>query len=320
MARILSIALVVLFALPAARAADIEGAADHPAIQRYPGAEIIRYTTEDFTDTSLFVEPASAYGGLAKNLAHTKALEGRVTRITYRMPEERSTLEILRNYRQALEEAGFGVLFDCSNEACGGRNFNHAAIPYAAEFAESYKDQRYLVAHLPRPQEGDLYAALYVVRNTAAGGAMKDRVFGHLEVVELTPMDSGLVTVDASAMAEGLEAEGRIALYNIFFGFDSAELQPDSAPALAEIARLMADKPALKVLIVGHTDSQGALDYNLELSRQRAAAVVATLAAEHGVAAERMTPAGVGFLAPVASNRSEQGRALNRRVELVDYR
>jgi outer membrane protein OmpA-like peptidoglycan-associated protein len=300
--------------------ADLEGSADHPAIQRYPGAEIVRYQQEDFTDTRLFVEPASAYGGLQKNLDHTRALEGRVTRIAYRMPAERSTLEILRNYEQALAEAGFETLFTCANEACGGRNFNHAAIPYATEFAENYRDQRYLAAHLARPEEGDLYAALYVVRNTAGGGADKDRVFGHLEVVELTPMDSGLVTVDAAAMAEGLEAEGRIALYNIFFGFDSAELQPDSDPALAEIARLLAGKPDLEVLVVGHTDAEGALDYNLELSRKRAAAVVEALVGGHGVAPERLTPAGVGFLAPVATNRTEQGRALNRRVELVDYR
>ncbi|MEX0758910.1 MAG: DUF4892 domain-containing protein, partial [Tistlia sp.] len=301
-------------------AADLEGAADHPAIQRYPDAEIVRYQLEDFTDTHLLVEPASAYGGLSKNLDHARALEGRVTRIVYRMPPERSTLEILRNYEQGLAAGGFELLFTCANEACGGRNFNHAAIPYSTEFAENYKDQRYLVARLARPEEGDLYAALYVVRNTAGGGADKDRVYGHLEVVELTPMAAGLVTVDAAAMAEGLEAEGRVALYNIFFGFDSAELEPDSAPALQEIARLLADQPDLEVLIVGHTDGQGGLDYNLELSRKRAAAVAAALAAEHGVAAGRMTPAGVGFLAPVATNRTEQGRALNRRVELVDYR
>ncbi|SMF64741.1 protein of unknown function [Tistlia consotensis] len=315
------IGLVAALAAPAAaQAADAKGAADHPMIQRYPGAEIIRYQRDAFTDYHLFTEPATAYGGLDKNLDHTEELEGAVTRITYRLPEKRSTLEIFRNYEQGLKKAGFEILFDCSDQACGGRNFNNAVVPYNAQFGDNYRDQRYLAAHLSRPKDGDLYAMLYIARNTTSGGKDKNRVFGQLDVVELTPMDTGLVTVDAETMARGLEDEGRIALYDIYFDTDSAGLKPESDAALAQIARLMTDEPMLKVLIVGHTDSQGSLDYNLMLSRKRAAAVVEALASRFGVAAERMTPAGVGFLAPVASNRTEKGRALNRRVELVDYR
>ncbi len=319
---ILAAALLILSALGATpdANADVEGAADHPMIERYPGAEIVAYETEDFTDYALLVEPASAYGGKDENLQHTRELEGRLTRISYRMPAGRSTLEVFRNYRAALIEAGFEVLFECDDAACGGRNFNHAVVPYGGGFAENYDDQRYLAARLPRAAEGDVYAMLYVVRNTSSGGQYKNRVFGQLDVIERTPMDSGLVAVDAEAMAEGLEAEGRIALHNIYFELDSASLTPESAPALEQIARLMAERPDLEVLIVGHTDSQGSLEYNLGLSRERAAAVVEALAAQHGVERRRMTPAGVGFLAPLASNRSEAGRAENRRVELVEYR
>lgn len=314
------IGLFAALAAPAApRAADVEGAADHPMIQRYPGAEIVRYQHDAFTDYRLFTEPATAYGGLDKNLGHTRELEGAVTRITYRMPEKRSTLEVFRNYEQGLKEAGFEILFDCADKACGGRNFNNAVVPYNAEFGDNYRDQRYLAARLARPEDGDVYAMLYIAKNTTSGGRNKDRVFGQLDVIELTPMDTGLVTVDAETMAKGLEDEGRIALYDIYFDSDSARLKPDSDPALQQIAELMKDEPGLKVLIVGHTDSQGSLDYNLGLSRKRAAAVVEALAKRFGVAAGRMTPAGVGFLAPVASNRTAKGRALNRRVELVDY-
>jgi outer membrane protein OmpA-like peptidoglycan-associated protein len=95
-------------------------------------------------------------------------------------------------------------------------------------------------------------------------------------------------------------------------------LKPESGPALDEIAKLLKDQPQLKVFIVGHTDMVGDPAANVKLSQARAQAVVTALVTKNGVASARMIPFGAGPYAPVATNRSEDGRAKNRRVELVE--
>jgi outer membrane protein OmpA-like peptidoglycan-associated protein len=123
--------------------------------------------------------------------------------------------------------------------------------------------------------------------------------------------------IDAAAMAKGLGETGHIALYGTYFDTDKAVIKPESKPTLDEIAKLLSGQPELSVFIVGHPDNQGAYDYNIDLSRKRAAAVAAALAKSYKIAPARMRTAGVGLLAPVGSNATEDGRALNRRVELV---
>jgi OOP family OmpA-OmpF porin len=126
-----------------------------------------------------------------------------------------------------------------------------------------------------------------------------------------------MVVVKADEMARTIESTGRIALYGIFFDTDKTDLKPESTPTLNEIAQMMKANPKLAILVVGHTDKQGAYEYNIDLSRRRADAVVKALAANQGVDAKRMRGAGVGMLAPAATNDTEEGRAKNRRVEIV---
>ncbi len=319
MRTILVVLVLLLAGIANADAGDIQGSADHPLIPRYEGSEIVKYDTEAFTDYRLLVAPAKAYGGLEKNLDSTLALEGALTRITYRAPADRSALEVFRNYETALAEAGFDAVFSCDREDCGGRNFNHAASPKSAytAFGEYYADQRYLAARLARP-EGDVYAALYVVMNRAGGGPNKDRAMIQLDVVEMEPMEQRMTVVEAGEMERDLAAQGRVAVYGILFDFDKDTIRPESEAQLGEIASLLKESPGLRVFIVGHTDGKGGYDYNLDLSERRARAVVKVLGAEYGVASERLTPVGVGMVAPVATNRTEDGRARNRRVEIVE--
>jgi OmpA-OmpF porin, OOP family len=154
--------------------------------------------------------------------------------------------------------------------------------------------------------------------NKAGGGPDKDRAMVQLNVVELQPMEERMVVTEASAMERDLAADGRVAVYGILFDFDSDTMRGDSKPQLDEIGKLLKDSPVLNVLIVGHTDSQGAFDYNVDLSKRRAASVVEALVGQYGIERARLTPVGVGMAAPVATNRSEDGRARNRRVELVE--
>ncbi len=314
------VALVVwLAALSGALAQDVDGGADHPMIPRYDGSQIVSYDQAAFTDFALLVAPAMNYGGLEQNRDATTMLEGSLTRITYRGPADRSTLEVMRNYEEALAATGFTTIFACSRDECGGRNFNHAASPrgYYLGFGEYHADQRYLAARLTRA-EGDVYAGLYVVLNRAGGGPDKDRPMIQLDVIEIAPMEERMVVVEADAMERELAAEGRVAVYGIHFDFDQDTMREDSRDQLQEIAALLSANPQLHVLIVGHTDSQGSYEYNQDLSQRRAASVVAALASEFGIDRGRLAPVGVGMAAPTATNRTEDGRALNRRVELVE--
>jgi len=122
--------------------------------------------------------------------------------------------------------------------------------------------------------------------------------------------------VDAKQISDGLGTEGRIALYGIQFDTDSAVIKPESSETLAELVTFLQGAPEAEILVVGHTDNQGSLEYNLDLSKRRAAAVRAHLV-ENGVDGGRLLADGVGFLAPVAPNLTAEGRALNRRVEIV---
>ncbi len=117
--------------------------------------------------------------------------------------------------------------------------------------------------------------------------------------------------------AKDLARTGHVAVYGIYFDFGKADVKSESEPMLKEIAKLLQQDPRLKLHVVGHTDSVGELAYNLDLSRRRAQAVVQVLATKHGIAPGRLRGDGVGPLAPVASNDTEEGRAKNRRVELV---
>ncbi len=117
-------------------------------------------------------------------------------------------------------------------------------------------------------------------------------------------------------MVGRLVAQGHLPLHGIDFEAGSAEITDASAAILDRAARALAARPGLTLLVVGHSDNRGGIDDNMALSRRRAEAVRAALV-ERGVAADRLEARGVGFLAPVTANDSEQGRALNRRVELV---
>jgi outer membrane protein OmpA-like peptidoglycan-associated protein len=126
------------------------------------------------------------------------------------------------------------------------------------------------------------------------------------------------VAIDAASMASNIADNGSVAIYGINFDTAKSDIKPDSAPAIDEIAKLLTNNPALKVGIVGHTDMVGDATSNMRLSQARAQSVITELVSKHGIAAARLVAFGAGPWAPVASNKTEDGRARNRRVELVE--
>jgi OmpA-OmpF porin, OOP family len=326
----LVILVVMSFALSviSADAGDVEGSKDHPLISRYADSEIIGYETREYDTLLLPLGRTSAGQGTGTSgFSKNRTVEGKFTRLLYVSPEGRSTVEVFRNYEAALRKAGFKTLFTCSLNECGGqfqpliyplerRLRNRGQISeYALEFP---KDQRYLSAVLSRPK-GEAYVSLYVAINDINNFR---ETYKHpvvlLQIVETTGMEGEKVTVDAEAMAGDISKTGRVSIYGIYFDTDKTEIKQESEPTLEEIAKLLRSNPGLKLYVVGHTDSTGTLAYNIDLSERRAGSVVKTLVTNYGADLNRLAAKGVGSLAPVASNRNEEGRAKNRRVELVE--
>jgi outer membrane protein OmpA-like peptidoglycan-associated protein len=270
--------------------------ADHPAVSRYAGSEWIEGTNRAFDAYALIV-------GVENRTPVTEPLEGRVTRRVYRNPAGRSTLEILRNYRAALEGQGFRLRWSCdSAEACASRG------------RSGWKT----VNGMNPGVAGDLR---YVAMQRSAGGATTtvavavnpQRSF--VDVVETAAMDTGMVS--AEALGAALDDTGSVVLDGLYFATGSAELLPESDAAIAQAAALLQSRPELRLDVQGHTDNVGNEAANLTLSRRRAQAVADALIQGHGIASSRLGVRGFGQGRPVADNGSEEGRAKNRRVELV---
>jgi OmpA-OmpF porin, OOP family len=137
-----------------------------------------------------------------------------------------------------------------------------------------------------------------------------------LEIIEKKAMSQD-VKAGAAAMSEGLKATGHVAVYGINFDPDKAEIRPDAEATIAEIAKLLQQDSSLKLFVVGHTANVGDVEAGLKLSQARAEAVVRYLTAKYGIQAARLSSFGAGPYCPVSTNLTEEGRARNRRVELV---
>jgi OOP family OmpA-OmpF porin len=212
---------------------------------------------------------------------------------------------------------GDGTCFDSrqpdSGFQLGYANGDPNALPRLMDdYLHNWFEQqgRYLLARLDRP-EGAVYVSLYLGASSRGNVAV-------VRVVETKEMETNkIVFINASQMEQAIAESGKVALYGILFDFDKDVVKPESKPTLDEIAKLMQDKPDLKLKVVGHTDNKGTPEYNLDLSTRRAANVVAALTASYGIAPDRFASEGAGLTQPIASNDTEEGRAKNRRVELI---
>ena len=143
-----------------------------------------------------------------------------------------------------------------------------------------------------------------------------DRLY-RLTIVEREQMEQK-VAVNPDALFGDIATTGHAAVYGIYFDHDSANIKQESKPSLKAIADMLKANKSLKLYVVGHTDMTGGFEYNVGLSLKRANAVVKALVNEYGIAAERLAGKGAGPLCPIGSNKNENGRKLNRRVELVE--
>lgn len=213
----------------------------------------------------------------------TVDIEGHKYSILYKIKSGSSdpgALKIVRNVQDALKKIGGKVINDDS--------FNKTStIVVKKEGKESWIEVR--------AYSGIMYRITIVEREI-----MEQEIFA-----------------DANAMGNDINNSGHVSVYGIFFDTGKSDLKPESDSAIVQIAILITKNAALKIYVVGHTDNVGSFDANMQLSKNRADEVVKTLVARHGIAADRLRSYGISSLSPVASNDTEEGKAKNRRVELV---
>lgn len=322
-----SIILPLLFTLASLNTlqaqTDATDCADHPVISRFPGSTLIWCSADNFAEYHIATGPVTGY----RHIDEWTSVEGKVYRHNYELLNATATMnEVYLNYRNALQRAGFELLAAGSdpnrtrrNEVGGstwiGVAYIKNPLPQTSKSrlflgSSSSGGHGHVAAKLSRP-EGDIYVVVTVYQQSAT------RIVTQIDVTEVANLDDGKIVIDVDYLAREFELKGAVALYGIYFDYDKAVVKPESDVELQVVANYLQANPEQKLYVVGHTDYEGSLEYNLNLSDRRAAAVVDRLTQEFGIASDRLTAAGVGPLAPRTTNATDAGRTKNRRVELV---
>ena len=270
--------LVVMFAV----SVYAQAIKEHPLIRPFPGSVL----AENMSKHKNFDAYEFYYLNETTKKREKKTIKGEYWRLLYEVRTSSgdrvrtiSKLEFFENYRAAAEEKGGRVV---------------------------YEDVGQMVVTIPRDDGG----VTWLMVSGSANLGQQDLI-----IVDEEPFKKSL-TFGPAEMKAALDAEGRIQLYGILFDLDKAALQPESTKQLQHVVTLLKDNPDLMLEIQGHTDDQGSDDYNLKLSQRRAETVVAYLGL-FDIDTSRLVPKGYGESEPVMPNTTEEGRAKNRRVELV---
>ncbi len=255
--------------------------------------------------------------------------EGRVVRRTWRIEGGSLTsLQILDPLRRQIAAQGYKTVFDCVDSACGGFDFRFGieVIP-APEMYVDIRDFRFLAA--ARDDGG--VASLLVSNSRSAAyvqmievtptGTVRPRFGPGPEIGSRPDAGNGATMPGLSGaptdLVARLQRDGHVILSDLEFVSGADDLGPGPYASLGRIAGFLHDNPDYKVVLVGHTDSVGALKSNIALSKRRAAAVRKRLIDAFGTPADRVVAEGNGYLSPIASNLTPEGRRANRRVEAI---
>ena len=323
---ILAACLFSCLAVCAGVAEDLPNSKDPAGMKRYEGSELIGYRAPKFDEYLLPLGPPTNMDPPA--FEKSAPIEGQVSYYTYLAPAGRTPAELFRNYKLEFQRLGIDVQYEkvAGQHGWFGPTFDKVAseADLSQILAYDEDDERLLVGKSrdAKPSYYVIFVTAYkdgVIPERLGGRIAKGQALAQLVVVSADVMEKNMAFVNADDMKQAIHDSGKVALYGLYFDTDKDAVKPESQPTLAEIAKLLKSTPSLRLHVVGHTDNQGKSDYNLDLSRRRAASVVAELTGKHGIAANRLDAFGCGMYSPVASNDAEDGRAKNRRVELVQW-
>ena len=274
------------------------------------GAEVTRSETEGGAAYRLPTGPWSEDGLPAERI------DGTIERTAWKIAGRGLTpRQLLAPIRAALDDAGWDVIFECETHGCGGFDFRFSieVLP-APEMYVDLTNFRFLAA---REEDGQAALGLLASRDGAAGYVQAIRVSPDGKAdTDTTAAPVASTSGRGSGLISTLEMRGHVVLPDLKFASGAASLGNGSVASLDKIASYLEDAPDRRILLVGHTDATGSLDANRALSRQRAQAAAAYLR-DRGIAASRIAAEGAGYLAPAASNLTDEGRVQNRRVEAV---
>uniref|UniRef100_UPI00404886C1 OmpA family protein n=1 Tax=Rheinheimera sp. TaxID=1869214 RepID=UPI00404886C1 len=293
---------------------DKASGGDHPLISRYQGARLTERFESEYTEVLL----PTGIADDDKNVPHLK-LAGKSTLLHYEASKDQSTLQVFRNYQQALQQAGFTILFSCEHQSCGkeqrkqlwkGSPDKSRFKGYLSNSTNARQDYRMLTAH-KTINDQEIYLSVYILKHNE----YTNMDIAH-DIVELSSMQTNRVSIDADYLQNELNRSGKVVLHGLHFASDSATLLPESAGSLDVITAYLTQHPAQTFYVVGHTDNSGSHSHNMQLSKARANSILQALV-KQGIKADRLLGEGVGAMSPQQHNGSSEGKAANRRVELV---
>ncbi|MEO0931944.1 MAG: OmpA family protein [Pseudomonadota bacterium] len=294
------------------------GGAAQAQVLNFPGNASLQI--EEASPLDSYALPTGIWDGAA---VPVKVVEGTLTRQSWRIEAASlTTLQLLRPLREQLLNDRFDILFECQTEACGGFDFRFGteALP-PPEMQINIGDFRFLAAERI-DADGPEYVSLFVSRTAQAGYVQVTRVgpaptSNDTLVVTTAPPLRAADQPTAFDFVTTLEQAGHAVLEDLTFETGSAQLAQTPFGSLQTLADYLLDNPDRNVALVGHTDSSGSLASNIALSKQRAGSVLERLVSDYGVSRSQLEAEGMGYLSPIATNLTEEGREANRRVEVI---
>jgi len=313
---------------------EIEGGSDFTNVGRVAGSTLIGFEIQEYGE-SLFIEDDN---GERKNNYTKRYDEGSISRYMYVLKPGQSPLLAIKNFQDGFAELGQVTdIYSCRASDCNkdlgqniawhkNRRFNtnsgsdlNLILGNSGIYAY---DQRYWFASVTS-EDANYSVSVYAAKaNSRRKSSLKnieaDDTMVRVDIVTTNKIfEKNLEIVDASAIETKISQTGFIDLYGLYFDTGSHTLKDSSEPTMSEISKFLQANPEIKIFVVGHTDSDGSVDLNQTLSKRRAEEVVNRLVRDNGIESARLIGVGAGLISPVASNDTEEGKALNRRVVLV---
>ena len=313
-----TVALMISTNLFAQELKDIAGAKDNPLISRFQGSVIQYYRAVKWDK---YVLPYSEFigGNQPWPWKNILKLQGEINRIQYVTSKDNNAAYVYMNYLDALKKSDWEILYSGSgDDELGNKSYEwqffmfQEGLNLRDKFGSKYGFRGGSYAYIAAKYEDNdtsYYAAIYIIEQD-------DETMINQDIIKVKNPDVGLVT--AKLLTEKIDKKGHLALDGIFFETGKDVITDKSQLALKNITDFLNSHKDKKFFIVGHTDNVGDFASNMTLSENRAKAVMNELVSKYEVNANQLKAHGVSSLSPVSSNSSDEGRAKNRRVEIVE--
>ena len=234
---------------------------------------------------------------------------GRTTTKVFQIDGTSLTLDqMLQPIITHLNDKQFSIELYCNTNVCGGFNFRKNL---------TVSNPPFMLVNVAN------YSVITAVKNSSAISLVASKLGNtiYLQILSIGTTDNDLILQDQEPLKDNysskLKEDGAIVLDDLIYRSGSADLGPGPFESLSALANFLKVTPGSSIILVGHSDAIGELRKNIELSRNRAQAVVDRLIKDYGIDQSRISAQGIGFLSPKTNNSTEKSRKKNRRVEAI---